>query len=840
MIKNILTLWNPFIDIESICKLCLLVDSKIYGFFAKLYSFYIDLASRRIFNQEAIDSLANRIYIFVGIIALFFLAYTLLKTLVDPEKGLKEGGGKLVFKIASSLIMLLLVPVIFEFGYKVQEIIINENVLGKIFLGTETEITQQSQSIQYSVENDSGSTEFEETNDVNYSEEQLSKEILKVYGNQTAYLVLNAFLYPTTEDDFHVDASDEFNLDSGVKAAQIGVVAGAGIATVAVIAVEIITSPASGGATLAGIPAALKAFAGSIALAGAIGGAAGVGVNVVGYAVTADRFTWTDAQIGMIYGGSFDYITAFSEAIEEGNMEYVPIISTICGVILVYFMLGFCIDLGIRAAKLAVYQMLAPVPILLRIVPGQDKVFNTWFKEVVLTFFEVLVRIGILFGVAYLISLVPGLTIFSDSGGGLFAKAVIVLGLVAFIKEAPKLLSDVIGIKSSSKIGFSLKDKLAAGGALTVAAAAGAGATAFLRNGTTGIRNAWNKGKDGDKKGAWKAAGVGALSAIAGGFSGAVRGGKAAASAKGFADVKDAAGKGAQAAGKKAQDRATYKANHGGTFSGAMLGRITDAGGDARDWLFGSYDAYESELKYYDYLNKQESAVKSETEKIRKKYANNATIVAQKVKYKGYSHGELDSLHKNLVIDQKSSLDVLERELSTLSGRTSFNAGEVVKYFDEATGKWLEGYINEAGQVFEQAGFDSSGKVILGNKVADSASLLHNNYVSAFSSFVAQLTKETDLGLQDAAGAKSGTIYDLIKSDSATLTSSLSQIADIYSEGLNQKAVQDAKDKIAKESIGGAGHVYKAYMDAITERTAEINAEKAKADRLREARKKDK
>lgn len=842
MMNNILISWNAFLDIEVICKLCLLIDSKLYSFFANLYGFYIDLAGRRIFNSTAIESLGNRIYIFVGVIALFILAYTLLKTLVSPDKGLKEGGGKLVFNIVSSLIMLVLIPVIFDFGYKIQEIIIDENILGKVFLGSDNQ-TSDFNKIEVNYEDmtlEDGTTIKGETLKQEYQVD-MSKEIMKMYGNQTAFLVLNAFLYPNPNNtkEIEFDASEHFNTDTGIKWS-------AGLATTGVVVAGVLvltmTAAFSGGVTLAAIPGILAGGAKYLAIGAAIGAASGLAINTAGFVIDSEHYTWDMAQMEIVYGGEFDRITAFSGPIDEGLMIYTPIISTVCGAILVYMMISFCLDLGIRAAKLAMYQVLAPVPILLRIIPGQEKSFNGWIKEVLTTFTEIFIRIGFLFGASYLISLIPSMELFSDNGAGKLAKCFIVLGIIAFVKEAPKLLGEAIGLKSAKGIKFGIKDKLAAGGALTVAAAAGAGATTFLRNGATGVKNAWAKRKEGDKKGSWKAAGVGALSALAGGVSGAVRGGKAGFGAKSYSDVSKAAEQGAKTAGKKAINRATYKAEHGGTMAGAFFGHLSDAGSKGMEWLnYSEYDAYEAEMKYYDYLTKRESQVKSETEKIRKKYANNSKIVARKVKYKGYDNGELDNLHQDFILTQNSSLDVLERELSTLSSRTSFQLGETVKYYNQELREWVDGYIDETGRVFERMFVHpETGQYYFDGLKGESASLLHNNYVSAFGSFVAQLTKETDLGLQDVAAAKTGAIYDLIKSDAVTLASNLSQIEEIYSEGLNKKAVQEAQSKIALDAISGAGHVYKAYIDAITERTADINAEKAKADRLREARKKDK
>lgn len=865
MLKNLLILYNPFIEIEAICKLCLLIDSKIYGMFAKLYTFYVDLAGRRIFNKDVLEALTNRIYIFVGIIALFFVAYTLLKAIVDPDKGLKDGGGKLVFNIVSSLIMILLSPIIFEMGYKVTDIIVNENIIGKVFLGGDSISSGESViPIDYTQqeEDESGAVVQEADLGSESIKNDVARETLRVYGNQTAFLVLNAFLYPL-EENVTVNASDEYNLQNGIELTLKGSLTGAGVAVGGIALIGVILAPFTAGASLAAIPSAIASSASAIATAALVGGATGILVNGAGYVIDYEKYTWDNAQMEMVYGGNFDIVTAFSEGVDKGTMQYSPIISTICGVILLYFMLGFCLDLGIRTAKLAMFEMLAPIPILLRIVPGQEKVFKSWFTNVLSTFFEIVIRIGILFGVSYLISLIPTMTLFSDNSMGSFAKCLIVLGLIAFIKEAPKLLSDVIGIKGAGNIKFGLKDKLATTGALTAAAAIGGGAVGMLRNGVNAgknVRDAVKKHKTGDKwtkadlknvakdyKTISKATGSGILSTIAGGTSGAfnaIKGG--GGKAKTYADVGKAVESGGNKALKNAQYRAKYKEEHGGNVFGTIKGHVADFQGNVTDWFnYSGYDRFADELKFYKYITDKKSEADNSAQKIFDKYKNNKNIIPiladMAAKMDLYKNNlDLVALHDELIVDGGYNLDILEKQLATLKNRTSFKLGETVKYYNATLGKWVDGYVDQSGRVFEEMFVHpDTGEYYFDKKISDSASLLHNQHASQYESFVNLLTKETKLGIQDAAVTGSGVVYDVIKGDISTLKSTMLEAADLYVEGASKDAVKMAQDTIATKSVSGAGHILKVFDDEITGRKAAISRERDKEERLRAARKKD-
>ena len=201
-------------------------------------------------------------------------------------------------------------------------------------------------------------------------------------------------------------------------------------------------------------------------------------------------------------------------------LEYNGILQIVAGIFAAYIFLNYCIDLGVRAVKLGYYQVIAPLPILTILIPGQSKVFNSWLKSTLSTFAEVFIKIAILFFGLLLIQNLPDFknlwtdSIFGEPSVGVanFAKVFLIIGILIFIKQAPKLLSDLFGIQAGSfKLG--LKDKLgemAGIGGVTkstldsaqggITGALGAGWTA-KRNGLTfadgakyGFANGW-KGK---------------------------------------------------------------------------------------------------------------------------------------------------------------------------------------------------------------------------------------------------------------------------------------------------------------------------------------------------------
>ena len=182
---------------------------------------------------------------------------------------------------------------------------------------------------------------------------------------------------------------------------------------------------------------------------------------------------------------------------------------------------SYCIEIGVRVAKLGVLQILSPIAVMLRIVPKQKEAFfDKWFKNVKDTYLDVFIRLLIINFALFAVSLIPGVikTLFSsigdiDSNGVIQALATvfIILGILQFGKECPDLIKEFFGNSGRFSVKNSLgKLKSNANAAFGLGAGAiGAGVVGGFRNAASG-------------KGIGKA-----FSAVGGAASGFVRGAKA-------------------------------------------------------------------------------------------------------------------------------------------------------------------------------------------------------------------------------------------------------------------------------------------------------------------------
>ena len=232
--------------------------------------------------------------------------------------------------------------------------------------------------------------------------------------------------------------------------------------------------------------------------------------------------------------------------------------------------------MAVRVIKLVFFQIIAPIPVVCRVIPGGKlkDVFSTWTKKTIGTFVDVFIRVGILYLGIFIIQLVienwPNLDVSKLSyTQGLIAKALVLMGTVIFIRQAPKLISDMFHLDTGDmKLG--LMDKLAAGGGLMAAAATGG-------LGLGAVRNFAKSRRDG--KGILSSAG----SALTGGLAAGIGAGYGARKAKNFNDLKSATSKGISNqmdARKKVQNYIAKRKNEPGGVSGALWDDFTG-------WLTG-------------------------------------------------------------------------------------------------------------------------------------------------------------------------------------------------------------------------------------------------------------
>lgn len=484
--------------------LLMFIDTIIYRLVDYVYDIFNALAKVNIFDMNDYKTIVSRIYVILGMIMLFSLAYSLLKAVINPDEFAKGENSfpKLIKNVIVSLVIIAVLPTVFSVAFNLQNSILNQNTIPKLIFG----------------------------NDTDY--DTATKEDA---GEMMSYNVMSAFLHPNVEwcneKGYEIEEGTDINLSNCASK--------------------------------------IKGDGGWLV------------TNGEDLKSVTEKFN----------AGTYD-ISAFNdfgESAAAGKVTYNVFISTVAGVFLLYVLLNFCFDMAVRVVKLMFFQIIAPIPVICRVIPGGKlkDVFSDWMKKTISTYLEVFIRIAIMYLGVFMISQV--VNNFSNVNFGslgvsqkLIAKALIIMGVVIFMRQAPKLIGDMFHLDSGSmKLG--LMDKLAMGGALA------AGSTLLSAGGMLG-RNAVNAVKNfRNTRGQGTGARVGAAlrgigSTIAGTTSGAVRGFRSGRNAHNIQDVRNAARTSIEGATRRREERDNmrYRAQNAvrearGTNRTGVLGAVETA-----------------------------------------------------------------------------------------------------------------------------------------------------------------------------------------------------------------------------------------------------------------------
>lgn len=403
--------------------LMLLIDTTLAWAADALFDIFFALAKVNIFTQEAYADIVKRVYIVLGLIMLFALAYSLLKAVINPDEFAKGEYSfpKLIQNVVVSLIIIAVLPTVFSMATNFQNAILNEGTIPKIILGKDT-ATDSCDA-----------------------------------GRSFSYHILSAFLFPNKE--WCTENNYSLTKDSDGKA--------------------VTDSNASECAEN------IKTSDGSIFHAG------------------QSLSEITNEFLNDTSKPSIKIFVNFNEAAVDGEMTYLVVISTIAMIFLLIAILNFCFDMAIRIFRLIFFEIIAPIPVICRIIPGgkMKDVFGTWVKKTLSTFADIFIRLVVIYFVLFLFDkinearqsiVLPCLNVVTSK----LAWALVYMGLIAFMRQAPKVICDLFHLDPGNlKMGFGdLKDKFAEGGGFAAINAVGSAITgrspaAFFRGLRYGVKN---------------------------------------------------------------------------------------------------------------------------------------------------------------------------------------------------------------------------------------------------------------------------------------------------------------------------------------------------------------
>ena len=112
------------------------LDKIVYSVIGMLYELFMTISNIAVIGQDTISEFTQRIYILIGIFMIFKITISMISWYANPDSisDSKSGSGALIKRIVISLVCLAIVPWIFTFAYRIQYVILHENIIGNLVL----------------------------------------------------------------------------------------------------------------------------------------------------------------------------------------------------------------------------------------------------------------------------------------------------------------------------------------------------------------------------------------------------------------------------------------------------------------------------------------------------------------------------------------------------------------------------------------------------------------------------------------------------------------------------------------------------------------------------------
>ncbi len=371
-----------------------LLDSVVYWILGLMYQIFFNVASAELFTNETVKNFYGRVQLILGVFMIFKLAVSIVKGIVNPDSftDKNNGMGNIIYRIIFSLVMLTIIaPINIPNAQNEYEIQLNNNGLlfGTLY-SLQNRILSNNTLGRLILGTTDGNTT---TSDGTVSGSNKQNQKLEESADMFTSTILKGFIRINLKEGKEDETQSENwmcpELDEDTKS----------------VYTDLNADPE----------------------------------QVI--ALTTLKCDAEDASLfAKIIGSDQRYMFA-----------YKGLISAIVGGVFVWILLNFTVDIAVRAIKLAILRLLAPIPIIAYIDPnGEKQTFNSWTKLLTSTYLDLFIRLAIIYFVIFLIQdiITNGLVINKATGVvGILTYIFIFLGLFIFAKQAPKFIKQIFGMK---------------------------------------------------------------------------------------------------------------------------------------------------------------------------------------------------------------------------------------------------------------------------------------------------------------------------------------------------------------------------------------------------------
>ena len=467
---------------DAIRSIFAAINDGIYTLIAITYNLIEDLANVSVLSYGDMQKFASRIYALLGLFMLFKVSFSIITYILDPNKMADSNTGfsAIIKNTVITLILILTVPMAFNLLYEAQAAILEDNVIPKLILGNDSEMSGTTAGTKL----DATNTETMNKNlQIYFSPDYCEHPLLaKDTGQYIALLTFRPFFQPNdsfTKEDFEGRGNAAATRYCIPESSPIIDDAG-DLFSIAGTAWKVVTIPITGPIT--GLKMLLHADDNE-ADSGSYDSQMNDAIKKYNNGtseVTIDSYLGDESIYNSANGTDFigwsDY-----------DIDFNYFVAMLVGIFVELLMISIAFDVAVRSVKLAFLQLISPIPIVSYIDPknGKDGMFKNWYKEVFKTWASLFVRlIAIFFGV-YLIQQINGtIYLINDQkeplSGHFWIMLFLLIGVLMFMKQLPSLIETLIpGMKGSGSLNLNPFKKVAdgaIGGKFIAGAATGLGA----------------------------------------------------------------------------------------------------------------------------------------------------------------------------------------------------------------------------------------------------------------------------------------------------------------------------------------------------------------------------
>ena len=371
------------------------LDGVGYGLLEKIFDVFFAVSTAEIFSGEVMTDFYVRMQLIFGVFMIFKLSFTVLNIIISPDnyKDKQKGASTIVVRIAVMLIMLtLIIPINIPNtdGNPLNERINENGILFGFLYQFQDSVIRENVLGKLILGSNAGSTSTGNGDELNANLDNMSD-----IGGMITLEIAQVFMTPTLVNE-DTQITDE----------------------------EVLKENAA-------CPSELE--------------------NTLHYYESSVRPTYLT-----------DHINETCDNDEVGEvfaMQYTILGGFVFSIIMIVIVLGFTVDVAVRSIKLIILRVIAPVPIISYITPGSEKdgAFGNWVKTLTTTYLDLFIRLAVIYFGIYVIVIIKdgGLNIL-QTGTDWFtsglATVFIILGILVFMKQAPKFFKDILGIKGDGHL----------------------------------------------------------------------------------------------------------------------------------------------------------------------------------------------------------------------------------------------------------------------------------------------------------------------------------------------------------------------------------------------------